>query len=107
MIGAMLLLLGWDSIAQFAFGLKFTVSWAIWEASINAPVIPYTTGYVHGFFSGHLFWSGFADAQKDKARMLALLVRASAIMDPPVTVSEGDLKKEIDSLIQEFKTDEG
>jgi hypothetical protein len=65
MLGTMGVLLAWDAVMQFAFGLKHTVSWAIWEASLAAPVIPSLTSYIIGLFQAHLFWSGHADSQKE------------------------------------------
>lgn len=76
MLGTMGALLLWDAVAQFGFGLKYTVSWAIWQASVSAPIIPALTGLVIGIFFSHLYWSGHADSQKEIQARDSLLRRS-------------------------------
>ncbi len=95
MLGSMAVLLAWDAVAQFVFGLKFTVSWAIWEASIAAPIIPALTGLVIGIFFSHLFWAGHADSQKEIAQYKRLVKSAVGVMTPPVCDLEKEFLKEV------------
>lgn len=51
-VSALLLILGWDLIAQLFGGTKATVSQAVWDFSRQAPWVV----FLAGFFCGHLFW---------------------------------------------------
>ena len=52
-IVALTLLLAYDLYALYKGGMKNTISWVIYSASLKYPVIPLAAGIL----MGHFFWS--------------------------------------------------
>lgn len=59
-IAVILIVALWDSIMQGVFGLQHTVSWAVWEATAENPIITVAIILPLGIVIGHLFWPGYS-----------------------------------------------
>lgn len=90
----------WDSIMQGVHGLTYTVSWAVWEAYRQNPIITLAAVLPVGIILGHLFWSGYNDAQKEIEYRDNLLARARGYINRTGDPLETQLCDLIDSLLE-------